>query len=175
MHVKQADTWGVVAFVVLAFLHVIFFRIIPFPLGILTALVALLAGLVAFLLCVFRLARQRQWSSAIGLGTLVTAFACWYVLPTEDYSIYVRFKLEEPRYEAAVRGEKCTVPGGCMALAALPGFMVFPYEGLGVWAGVVYAPEGKIDRLLVQPDAASSDVSCDTKPIEGHFFICGFY
>jgi hypothetical protein len=175
MTLKQADTGSVLVFLVLAFLHLTFFRVIPFPLGLLTLLVALLAGLTAFVLCAGRVMERRQWSSAIGLSVLAAACAGWYVLPTDDYSIYVKFKLEQPQYEAAIRGERCTLPNGCLSSAGLPGFLVFPYDGLSVWVGIVYAPEGRIDRLMAQPQAFSGDVSCSPKPIEGHFFVCGFY
>ena len=175
MHLKRADLLSVLVFIILAFLHLTFFRILDFPFGILTLLIALLAGLVAFVLCAGALAARRQWSSAIGLGALVLASACWYVLPTSDYSIWVKFKMEEPQYEAAIRGERCTLPNGCLSAAALPGFFVFPYDGLGAWVGIVYAPQGRIDRLLAQPQPFSTEVSCADRPIEGHFFVCGFY
>jgi hypothetical protein len=174
MRFKRADLNSVLVFVIFAFLHLTFFRILDFPFGMLTLLIAVLAWLVAFVLCAGSLAGRRQWSSAIGLGVLAMVSAGWYVLPTEDYSIWVKFKMEEPQYNAAIRGERCTLPNGCLSAAALPGFIVFPYDGLGAWVGIVYAPEGRIDRLLAQPKTFSSYVSCSAKPIEGHFFVCGF-
>jgi len=174
MKSRQRDRYGVLVFALLAFLHVTFFRLIPFPLGLLSLLVACLAGVLAFVLCTARIATTRQWSSVVGLAGLVIAAACWRFLPTEDYSLYVRFKMEEPCYDAAVRGERCTVPGGCLSSASLPGFLVFPYDGLGGWVGIVYAPGGRIDRLLANPQSFSSAVACADKPIDKDYFICGF-
>ena len=174
MKLRQWDRYGVLVFALLAFLHVTLFRLIPFPLGIFSLLIACLAGVIAFVLCAARIATTRQWSSVIGLAGLAIAAACWHFLPTEDYSLYIRFKMEEPRYDAAVRGERCTVPGGCLSSASLPGFLVFPYEGLSGWVGIVYAPGGRIDRLLANPQSFSSAVACADKPIDKDYFICGF-
>lgn len=162
-------------FIALLSLQIAFFRVIPFPLGLLTLLVVLAMGGVAFVLSVICLVKRKKLESSIPLFAVIIAFVAWHLLSTDDYSIFVRFKMEESQYNAAISGARCTVRGGCLSSADLPGFIVFPFEGLAASVGIVYAPDGRMDKFLARPQTFSSEVSCSSKPISGNFYVCGFY
>lgn len=152
--------------------HVVLFRILPFPTALLTLLLAFGAGVAASVVCMTMLIWKRQAGAGAALLVVAATAYAWQVLPTVEYSILVRFKLEQSGYEAAVRGQGCKVLGDCWSSSKLPGYVVFPYDGLGAFVAIVYAPDGDIGRFVATRNVFAGDADCVRKPITGKFFVC---
>ena len=117
---------------------------------------------------------------ALAIALITATWLFWVLVPTKEAAIAVRFWVDDANYEQAVaeisRGAKpsCLAAHDCLFDGRQ---LVFPYPGLlSGWIGIVHVPEpdsGPDLERLKKNVAAGAD--CDSKPISGHYFVCGFY
>ena len=173
---------AVIAFPLLVLIQCGLFYVLPLFVLFLTGAAIAVFGIVLLALMLKRLFTTRSKEQALVVCVLITTWCCWYLIPTRDFAVQVRFWFQKDNYEHAVaetvggRQPHCLEKHECMSDGNTPPYLVFPFPGLLTgWVGIVYVPETNQAPNIERLKSVGSDAGCGPSPISPHYYLCVFY
>ena len=124
---------------------------------------------------------RRQAGSAAALVLTLLTWASWFAFPISRLGLIVRFAIERPEYEIAVRQTAggaqpaCVGSRRCASDGYTPPYLFFPYTSgalLTPALGVLYVPPSEGEPSQARVAAFGSYGTCESKPIAHQFYVC---